>query len=194
MAWTTTTDLAEYERAAGAFARSLPVEHTTVLSIADRLRQQGNDAFGDRAPEFGWWSPNGSAVTAAFVRTPPHRLLLTPLPDAATALLAAHYAEHDPQLPGVVSAVPTAHAFARAWSSATGAAFTPHRRAERLYRLGQLEPPRTVHGERGRVAGAHDRELLTGWYTQFARAIGEPDPPDPGRWVDGRLAYGGLAL
>ncbi|MFC3583608.1 GNAT family N-acetyltransferase [Streptantibioticus rubrisoli] len=185
--------MTEFDAAARDFLRSRPVHHTVQLTVCARLRQQGPGAFGDGAPEFGWWTGAHGAVTGALVRTPPHHLLLTELPTRALAPLVDLYAAADPALPGVAGPVATAEAFGAAWQRATRARPTVAR-GERLYRLGELAPPPPARGQGGRVAGPDDRALLVEWWTRFAQVIGEPQPYRADRAVDDRLGYGGVSL
>jgi hypothetical protein len=97
MGWVISTESADYENAAGAFVRSRSTEHTVLLSVAESIRRQGRDAFGERPPECGWWTGRDGAVGAAFPRTPPHPVLLTDLPADAAASPARCYARHGPR-------------------------------------------------------------------------------------------------
>ncbi len=193
MEWTTTSDVTAFDAAAGDFLRSRPAQHTAQLTVCARLRQQGPHAFGEGAPEFGWWTGADGSVNGAYLRTPPHNLLLTELPTPAVAPLVDRFATVDPALPGVTGPVATAEAFDAAWQRATGAR-PAVARSQRLYRLGELTPPPAVAGQRGRLAGPGDRALLVDWWTRFAQVIGEPQPYHADRTVDDRLGYGGVAL
>ncbi|GAA1897716.1 hypothetical protein GCM10009753_28450 [Streptantibioticus ferralitis] len=162
------------------------------LTVTARLRIQGPGASGDRRPEFGWWTGRDGAVTAAYLRTPPYNLLLTGFPADAAQPLADIHPAADPALPGVSGPTPSV-AFGAAWQRTTGAR-PKASRSERLYRLGELAPPAPAAGQRGRVAGSDDRELLVDWWTRFAQVIGGPRPYHAGRAVDDPLAYGGASL
>ena len=74
MRWSTTEDVDEFLAAAGEFLRSRAAEHMIILTVAETLRTRGRDPYGADTPRFGWW---GTAdVGAAFLRTPPHPVLL----------------------------------------------------------------------------------------------------------------------
>ncbi|MEU1624715.1 GNAT family N-acetyltransferase [Streptomyces sp. NPDC020096] len=179
--------------AAGDFLRARPAEHTVFLTVCARLRIQGTDAFGGRRPEFGWWTGGDGAVAGAYLRTPPYNLLLTGLPADAAQPLADIHAASDPTLPGVSGPTASVEAFGAAWQRTTGAR-PKVSRGERLYRLVELAPPPPAAGQRGRVAGSGDRELLIDWWTRFAQVIGEPRPYHADRAVADRLGYGGASL
>ena len=191
MSWVTSTDLTRYEKAAGAFVRSRPVEHTVLLSVAERVRRQGAGSFGDRPPVFGWWSGPDGRVAAAFLRTPPHSVLLTDLPARAAGPLAECLADLDPALPGATGPADAVRALSAAWQARTGAEASP-REEQRLYRLGELTPT-VPPGQAGREARAADRRLLADWLRAFHRAIDAPEPQAE-LAVDYRLDYRGWAL
>ncbi len=134
------------------------------------------------------------AVTAAYFRTPPYRLQLTPLTGAEAEALADFLAALDEPLPGVSGVHDTAAAFAAAWQRRTGVTGTPYSR-QRLYRLGTLTPPEPAPPGRARVAVAADREQVACWYGEFSEEVGAPPAPDGGLgWADDRIAFGGITL
>ncbi|MFI5520283.1 GNAT family N-acetyltransferase [Streptomyces platensis] len=193
MTWTTTRDPAVYGAAAGAFLRSRPTAHTVLLSVASRLRALGADAYGDDAPLFGWWRPDGrAAVGAAFVWTPPRPVLLSPMPDEAAGPLVAALAAEGVRVPGVNGRRAVAEAVAAAWQRRHGGPVTLTGR-RRLYRLGELTPPAPAPPGTARPATPADRELLLDWFTAFAAETGG-SPPRDARAVDDRIAGGRCLL
>ncbi|MFE6592573.1 GNAT family N-acetyltransferase [Streptomyces sp. NPDC057781] len=186
--WHLTEDLNSFLARAGDFLRSRPDLHTVPLTVTEALRTRGADAYGTEAPVFGWLERAGE-VRAAFFRTPPRRLYLTPLTPEEVDTLAARLAGLDALLPGVSADHATATAFAAAWQRHTGATPTLHER-ERLYRLGTLTSPQPTPEGRGRVAGEKDREQLMLWYREFVAAIGGSASADAGSWADTRIASG----
>jgi predicted GNAT family acetyltransferase len=182
--WTLTADVEEYLAAAGAFVAARPAENTTLLTVADTIRERGPGAFGDAPPLYGWWSAGGE-ITGAFVHTPPHPLLPTSLPDTAVPALAAALAGR--ALSGVNASAEVAQAFAQAWGAPTTV-----RRRELLYRLGSLSAAPDPPGRA--VAATADRlELLVAWIANFIAEIGDRSQ-NARRQVDNRLAHGGLTL
>lgn len=184
--WHLTEDLDDFLARAGDFLRSRPVLHTVPLTVTEALRTRGADAYGDDAPAFGLLERAGE-VRAAFFRTPPRRLTLTPLTSEEADSLAAHLADLGHTLPGVNADDDTATSFAEAWQRHTGARPTLHER-ERLYRLDTLTPPEPFPEGRGRVAGAEDRERLMLWHRDFVTDIGGTPSADNSSWVDTRIA------
>ncbi|MYU02109.1 MULTISPECIES: GNAT family N-acetyltransferase [unclassified Streptomyces] len=184
--WHFTEDLIGFLAQAGDFLHSRPALHTVPLTVTEALRTRGADAYGTEAPVFGWLERAGE-VRAAFFRTPPRRLYLTPLTSEEADALAAYLAGLGRRLPGVSADHDTATAFAEAWQRHTGAIPTLHER-ERLYRLGTLTPPEPFPEGRGRVAGEQDREQLMLWHREFVTDIGGTPSADNSSWADTRIA------
>ncbi|GHE73904.1 N-acetyltransferase [Streptomyces longispororuber] len=201
--WHLTADPAEFLDRARPFLHAEPALNTALLTVADTLRTRGPHVYGGGDPLLGWLEERGGRVRGAFLRTPPHRVAVSPLapgdgpcgPDALDALdaLAGELADRSPELPGVMSDRATATAFADAWRRRTGAAATENLR-QRLYRLGELTPPEPAPPGAARVATAADRELLVRWHQAFLADLGQERLTDPGEWADARLAYGGVTL
>ena len=191
MAWTLTDDLDAFLDAAGGFLSADAAENTVLLTVAEAVRREGQRAFGEQPPHYGWWCPPGrTAVTGAYLQTPPFSPALGRMPESAAAELATALAERGDPLTGVFGGTAEARAFAAAWRSATGADHSVRRR-ERLYRLGTLtvpEPPGAA-----RPARPEDRDLVIGWFEAFARGEGEP-VRDFSRGVDRRIAEGRMHL
>ncbi|PTM99284.1 GNAT family N-acetyltransferase [Streptomyces sp. VMFN-G11Ma] len=190
--WHLTEDLDGFLDRAGDFLRSRPALHTIPLTVTESLRKRGVDAYGTEAPLFGWLEREGD-VHAALFRTPPRRLVLTPLTTEEAGSLAEHMASLGGPLPGVTADHGTATVFAEAWQRHTGATPMLHER-QRLYRLDALTPPEPLPEGRGRVAGEQDREQLMCWYREFVEAIGEVPSTDASSWADTRIAYGRVRL
>ncbi|MFJ7077742.1 GNAT family N-acetyltransferase [Streptomyces sp. NPDC098781] len=190
--WYSTQDLTAFLSHAGGFLRSRPDLHTVPLTVTETLRTGGLRAYGDEPPLFGALELDGQ-VRAAYFRTPPYRLNVTPLtPDEAEAL-AAHLVALRHPVPGVIAARETAEAFTAAWRRHTGARGTVSQ-GQRLYRLGNLTVPQPLPAGRARIAGQGDRERLIRWYGEFVEAVGDHAARDAGAWVDSRIAYGGVTF
>jgi RimJ/RimL family protein N-acetyltransferase len=188
--WHLTHDLDAFLARAGAFLRSEPALHTVPLTVTDGLRRRGPHAFGEEAPVFGVLGGDGE-VRAAFFRTPPHWINITPLTEEEADALAARLAGH--ALPGVAAARDTAAAFAQAWRRHTGSDVRLRRR-QRLYRLGELVFPEPVPQGAPRIATGSDRARLVQWFDEFTEQLGGPHTQDSGAWADHRIAYGGITF
>ncbi|MGI5376197.1 GNAT family N-acetyltransferase [Streptomyces sp. CA-251387] len=190
--WYCTQDLTGFLTHAGGFLRSRPDLHTVALTVTETLRTSGLRAYGDEAPVFGVLELGGQ-VRAAYFRTPPHRLNVTPLtPDEADAL-AAHLVALDHSVPGVLAARETAEAFVAAWRRRAGGRGVVSQR-QRLYRLGNLTVPQPLPAGRARPAGKADREQLVRWYHEFVEAVGDDAARNAAGWADSRIAYGGVTF
>ncbi|MFC5220785.1 GNAT family N-acetyltransferase [Streptomyces coerulescens] len=190
--WYCTQDLTAFLAHAGGFLRSRPDLHTVALTVTETLRTNGPRAYGDEPPVFGALELDGQ-VRAAYFRTPPYHLNVTPLAPEEADSLAAHLVGLGHAVPGVIAARETAESFSAAWRRHTGARGTVRQR-QRLYRLGNLTVPQPVPAGRARVAGKEDRELLMRWHAEFVEAAGHVAARDPGAWADSRISYGGVTL
>ncbi|WP_320774478.1 GNAT family N-acetyltransferase [Streptomyces sp. CRN 30] len=185
--WHLTEDLDDFLVRAGEFLRSRPALHTVPLTVTETLRAHGQDMYGTGTPVFGLLERAGE-VRAAFFRTPPHRLNVTPLTGEEADSLAARLAGLGHALPGINAEHGTAAAFAGAWRRHTGTTPVLGER-QRLYRLGTPTVPRPVPPGRSRVADDGDEELLGRWTREFAAAVGEAPPPRTPSRVRGRFAH-----
>ncbi|GLW14457.1 N-acetyltransferase [Streptomyces sp. NBRC 13847] len=181
--WHLTEDIDDYHARAGDFLCSRPALHTTPLTVLDRLRTHGADAYG-RAPVLGRLERAGE-VHATFHLL--RGLSLTRLTPEQADALAAQLAALGYALPHVSADHGTATAFAEAWRRRTGA--TPTLRARlRLYRLAALTPPAPHPEGRGRLVGERDREHLMRWVREFTTDVGEVVTVDADSWAGTRFA------
>ena len=194
MTWTTTHDLDAFTAAAGPFLERDPVRHTLLLSVTSTLRSAGLDLYGERAPEFGWWTGTDGRVAGACLRTPPRALLLSSMPAEAAARLAEDRADDvlDTAPSGVQGVAETAQAFADAWRRHTGQAARVDTRI-RLHRLAGLVPPNPSPPGSARAATPADRPLLIDWLEGFARDTHDSADGIP-RMVDHRIGRRGLVI
>lgn len=186
--WHLTEDVDDFLARAGDFLRSRPALHTTPLTVIEKLRTRGADAYGAEATVFGRLE-RGDEVHAIFYRLPSRRLTLTSLSPEQADTLAAHLAGLGHPLSGVTADHDTATAFTEAWQRHTGAA--PVRDwGARLHRLGTLTPQEPFPKGRGRVVGEQDREQLVRFCREFCVAVGEDYSIahiDAGNWAGSRF-------
>lgn len=198
--WHLTENVDDFLARAGDFLRSRPALHTMPLTVTEKLRTRGADAYGGaqapvcqapafQTPVFGLLERAGT-VHATFHRLPSGGLSPTPLTPEHADTLAAHLSalgRSFPSLPYVSADHGTAAAFAEAWQRHTGAVPALGKRI-RLYRLGTLTPPKPLPEGRGRVVGEHEREQLVRWCAEFMDAVGEVPAVDAGSWATSRFA------
>jgi RimJ/RimL family protein N-acetyltransferase len=193
MAWQLTEDLETFLSTAGGFLRARPAANTIMLTATERLSAKGAGAYGDVIPLFGWRAGPGGAVAAAFMHTPPYPVVLTDMPGAAAAELAADLARRGHQLPGVNATPAPGAAFAAAWQAHTGQPSHIGMRT-RLYALDTLLPPDPGPPGTARIADATDRDLLLAWLDAFQDEAQPAGPNQTERVVNDRIAWGGLLL
>ncbi|HET7018311.1 MAG TPA: GNAT family N-acetyltransferase [Streptosporangiaceae bacterium] len=174
MSWTLTPDVEAYARAVSELFGADPVRHSVLMTVLASLVKHGPNVYGDDPPILAWWSPDASGpAQAAVLRTPPHPMHLSNLPESAvaplvTALLAAGVAE----IGSVIAAEPDATVFAAAWSAATGEQFSVQKR-QRLYRLDGLIPLDPGPAGWARIAAAADERVVRQWDAEFAAETGQ---------------------
>lgn len=114
-------------------------------------------------------------IQAVAVQTPPYNLVLSWLAsEGALDVLVQDLAQAATPLPGVLGLKDDARRFCELWGEATGQDYRLNR-AQRVFRLERVIPPREVKG-RFRPARLDERELLSGWAVAFAReALDEDD-------------------
>ncbi|MFD9000711.1 GNAT family N-acetyltransferase [Streptomyces sp. NPDC059582] len=181
--WHLTEDVDDFVARAGDFLCSRPALHTMPLTVTEKLRTRGADAYGAQAPVLGRLERAGK-VRATFYRL--RGLSLTPLTPEHADTLAAHLAALGHSIPHVSADHTTATAFAQAWQRHTGAAPTLSKRL-RLYRLDSLTPPEPLPEGRGRVVGEQDHEQLVRWCGEFLDTVGEVPGVDADSWADSRF-------
>lgn len=168
-----TGDAAEFLAVAGEYLRHERARNTTLLTVSDQLRvnpaRWSNQASTQAVsrPLLGWWTDEAGTVGGAFLHTPPHPVLLTPIPAGAAEHLAATLA--DRPLAGVNGHVEAAEAFAASWRAAGPGRQVAVQREMRLYRLGDLIWPDPAPRGAARVATGADVPLATDWFAAFAR-------------------------
>ena len=158
--------------------------------IATVLDSPPDPAHGPERPRWLRVHDDEGLVGAA-IWTPPHGILLSPMPAAAAAALADHLAagwDRPPSADGPSAAVA---AFVERHTAGTGVRATPGM-SQRLYRLDRVDPPGPVPG-RPRPATVDDRDLILDWLDAFL-AEAEPRAPRGGNGptIERRLAAGQL--
>ncbi|MEU8438767.1 GNAT family N-acetyltransferase [Streptomyces sp. NPDC029216] len=190
--WQLGPDLDAFLRRAEAFLHSRPVLHTVLLTVTNALRGRGLTASGPDVPLFGTLS-RGGEVRAAFVRTPQHGLVVTPLSAPEAVALVARFVSDGESLQGVSGDRESVEALTEAWRQRTETVVV-QQRSERLYDLDTLRAPDPAPAGRARVANWSDRAQLVRWAQEYTIAIGDSSDRDFGAWAEARLAYGGVTL
>jgi GNAT superfamily N-acetyltransferase len=188
------------------------VRNTVILSVTETMRAAAKSppaaaksppaaakappaagADPGRSPLFGWWADAATAaVKGAFMHTPPFPLLLTAVPAAAAADLAATTLDGRP-VAGINSYEEPAQAFAAAWRERTQGQVHVHRRM-RLYRLAELSWPDPPPEGAPRLAREDDVALMAEWFSAFVHEVDDMGGEDQEAAVRDRISYGGLTV
>jgi predicted GNAT family acetyltransferase len=146
---------------AGVFLEAREAENNLIFGICSSI--EADPSQYEAAPYLATVLDGGRVVGAA-IRTPPWRLVVSDMDDAAaTEALAADLAGE--ALPGVVGPARAAGTFAEAWRRARGEArISTH---ERSYRLRKVIAPRPTPGAMLRATPG-DRAVVAGWLHAFS--------------------------
>lgn len=165
--------------------------HNLILSLAyARARRAASEGAEPDGAYFGTVERDG-AVVGCVVRTAPHKVLVTELPEASAPAVAASLAEAFDSIPAVLGAAAAAKAVAAAWVVERGGAWRPGLE-QRIYRLDAVEHPAGVPGAL-RVATEDDVDLAVAWGEGFARDAGQQFATRRAT-VEGWIEHGGLFL
>jgi uncharacterized protein len=178
---------------AGDFLLAREAEHNLMIGLAGRLRTNprlyGEDPYMAALLE-------GDEVVAASLRTPPHNLILSEMPDDLDLEpLAEDVSSVFGTLPGAVGPSAAVERFVGIWQARTGAGARIGIR-QRSYQAEEALLPDGVPGEL-RPYRDGDRELVLDWMDAFVReALPVGTPEDSGGWLDRRLdePAGGVML
>jgi GNAT superfamily N-acetyltransferase len=119
--------------------------------------------------------------------------MLSRVSGADAACLARDLARAGHRVGAVNAGQEAAEAFAAAWRERTRVSVAVYRRM-RLFRLGELLPPRPGPEGTARLATESDQDLLAGWFGAFAGEVGDPPGGDQHAAVAERLGYGGITV
>lgn len=163
-------------------------EHNLILGLSTSI------AGGDLrfpGPNYFATVENGEEVVGCALRTPPHKLLLTRLPEEGFDPLARDVGEVYDSLPAVLGEETTAWGVARAWAEPRGLPCTC-KSGQRIHEL--FEVSALAGLPEGRmVPGTQDHlSLVAKWLEGFKRDVGDQVlrvHEQAQRLVSGRLVY-----
>jgi predicted GNAT family acetyltransferase len=163
------SDPREFVSVAGGFLAADPFS-TTVIGV----RVDGVLSGLHSVSNGDVWAAvaDDDVVVGVAMRTPPHPLVLSRMPNAAAVELARALAKMGPLLE-VNGEAAAATAFAAAWADAAGSVVDA---SMRLYRLGVLQVP-DVDGS-ARVAVSADAEFVSDWLMAFHAEAARNHPTD----------------
>jgi uncharacterized protein len=183
------TTAAGFLGAAGPWLLRAEAEHNLILGLAAQL--QAGDARFSGAPYLAVVVVDG-VVAGCALRTPPHKLIITRMPDAAIPALVADVAACTAQLPAVLGPVSTAREFGRCWSAAYGVSVREGMR-QRLYVLRAVRPPARRAPGSLQIATTAELPLIESWIEGFVAEAAMPRL-DARRHAVPRVTAGDMAL
>jgi len=181
-------DASAFLRRARSWLEEHEDENNLVLSIAAAHADALPGAEDIDSPLFGTVEDEG-VVVGCFMRTPPHKLVLTRMPIVGVGPVIEEVASRWASLPAVLGPTQVARAAGQAWVDRCGGrAWTGM--LQRIYRLDAVRAPADVPGEM-RAAVPDDLPLIEAWNEGFAADAGHAfHAPAAAReaWVrEGRL-------
>jgi RimJ/RimL family protein N-acetyltransferase len=182
----TTADPATMWDLASGFLLADPVPNNVLVT---NIAARRDGAVSDPAPAtYAVVLDEAGRVVGAAMRTPPHAIVVSPMPAGAVPPLVEVLARACPDARGVGGPAREAEAFATAWSARTAGSVVLERR-ERMYRLDAVAMP-APPGGRLRLAERADRDLLVAWYREFEVEVGLPQSDDAPAEIEWRTADG----
>lgn len=184
-----THDADEWAARARPVLAAAPVEHHTLATTFAGARA---GAFAVEPPWLAWVQDEDGATVGVAIRTPPHPVIVSTLPEAAAPALVVALRAAGVAPPGVVGPLPAADAVARAWAADGGAAPTLIM-GQTVNALERVAPQPDPPAGAARAAGEGDRALLVEWMADFHVHVGLPQG-DPAAAVQRALGSGRLRL
>ncbi len=183
---TSTSAAAFLERAAPWLLQD-EAEHNLLLGIAESLARAGDEL--DPAVLLATVE-EGDAVVGCVFRTPPHKVGLTRMPQAALPLVVDEVARRYDSLPAVLGPEAVARGFALLWGGRVGVPWQDGMRM-RIYELRAVTWPAHMPAGHLRQAGDADRSTALEWVNAFATEAHTP-VPDPAAAITRHLEEGTL--
>ena len=177
---------------AGAFLRRaeqwlLRAEDRNNLILSLAYARARRSAFEPDA-FFGTVEDGGQVIGCA-LRTPPHKLLVTDMPDDAALVLVPAVASVYDTIGAVLGSPRVAQTIADAWVGLRGGRSRPGMR-QGVYRVDEVQRARPTAGS-PREARPSDADVVADWGRRFARDTGEHGlvrPEVSARWIgEGKL-------
>lgn len=183
--WVAAADIEEFTRTTIPLLSADAARNTLILTVFARLASEGPHVFGQHDPQMLTWHDAQGEPAGAVLRTPPHGFLLSDVPDEAVTALIGLLLDPGTGLDGREINLPESdqRAFAAAWTARTGHEPRVLERF-RLYRLGELLPPKPAPEGAARRATQHDVEFVSRWLLGF---WSEAEPSMPGLTIETAL-------
>lgn len=183
---------ADFLSACGPWLERDEARHNLILSLASG--RASADSWEDGA--VFWGVTFGQEIVGCVMRTPPHKLLVTAMPEGAAIVVAEAAAEQYAEIPAVLGPRQVGERIAERWSELRGGGWQIGM-GQGVYRLDSVIPPERPAAGEMRVAGPADVDRAFDWGLDFSRDTGVAFPTkretveswvERGRlhlWVDG---------
>lgn len=160
----------EFLDRAGAWLERAEVENNLILGIAQLFKADPGNLKND--PYF-LIVEDDKGVAGAALMTPPHRLIITRMPQAAIVTLVGYLLSDQVPVPGVNGPNTEVNFFSKQWATKTG----QQQRLKRNLRLYACDRVLTLSSNPGlfRPATKDDESLLIDWAGEFRREAGTED-------------------
>jgi GNAT superfamily N-acetyltransferase len=184
------TDGRSFLDAAASFLLRAEASNNLILGIAPTIAEV--PPHGPSRPYLATVEVDSETVGCA-ARTPPHKLVMTPLPVAAVNALASDVADFYGSLPGIFGPEPTAALFAERWRTRTGDVVRRGIR-NRIYEIERVLPASGMPPGNMRLARKGERELVSAWIADFSREAVPSEPLHAAEVAADRIDRGSLFL
>jgi uncharacterized protein len=148
-------------------------EYNLLLGLTERLAS-GNRPYQE--PVYLATVEEDDRIVGCAIRTPPHKLLLTRMPQNALPLLVEDVATLYTSLPGILGSEEVARSFADIWCRKMGGEFKRGMR-QGIYALENVSAPLHPAAGQLRTAVEEDFDLVCNWSADFHQDIGSAVAP-----------------
>ncbi len=175
----------DFLRAAKPWLLREEARYNLIIGLAELMARRGDWSSDTLFATVHASRAVGAPVAGCVMRTPPHKLLVTDLPEGCEDAVTRVVGERYDSIPAVLGERRSARAVADAWVATKGGRVTPGMK-QGIYSLRRVRFPEGVEGAR-RVGGADDFDRACAWSEAFAAEVGILYPPAPEtvrNWLD----------
>jgi len=178
------TSAGDFLRRTESFRSKQPMETNVIGSVATSVA----DGTRSYSACFWWLIRRDAEIVGVAIRTAPYRLVLSPMPLAATGILAREVHAVDPDFWGVSGPEDVSREFIEHWCIQSGRDLNdfPLHMRDTIYVLQKHTPLSGVQGL-ARKAGVADIPLLAEWLQAFSSEVGVLSVPPSAAELEARI-------